>query len=642
MCLKTRAVSRKVRLDLSPYDGTHAGERRPIFGRGVVFLAALALAVGAASLAQTPTTTEVDPLSTKEQMIRDRFERFEDRVFKLREQLALEEPETAARLERVLQRAGELGLAGQLDDVIELLRTDAPLTVVIDAQKEWTQQAGGLLDILLARDNRSDQENTRRDLLQDYQQTVSEFLDRQNRLRQASQRLAYAQQLAQQLDAAAQLTNAFIDRQKAITAGPSVDSAPTLQADLAAETRQLADSLLRAAQQDPESSSGALDLDSTKAQTADAADLLSESAVNMAEAARALRDTPTQPVAPLQNVAEQELNRAYVLLQTAQQELREVLSGANEAERQHAVADETRSLADRMQHDQVSGNLRSTVGESGSSARRELDQAHEAMTKAADSLEQDQPGAAAAEQADALEHLKQTQRDLDEALERDRQEDRAKMMQDLTRRFQEMLAEQQDINQASAAFQMRTPQHLPRSEQLHLANLSTRQRSLSEQADQCHNTLHREDATVVLPYLAGQLAEDMRNLAGRLAKFDVGPLTQTIQKEVVETLQQLLDSTAQMAESGESAEESTGRDADEPPDKSLMPSSSELKLLRSIQLRIIARMATIEAAAEDHPQGSRSPNPALESIATRQTECARLAQELCDRVRQTASGEDEE
>ncbi len=58
---------------------------------------------------------EINPLAAKQEMIRDRFQRFQDRVFSLREQLSETEPENAARLARALQRAGELvGPAVQL------------------------------------------------------------------------------------------------------------------------------------------------------------------------------------------------------------------------------------------------------------------------------------------------------------------------------------------------------------------------------------------------------------------------------------------------------------------------------------------------------------------------------------------------
>ncbi|MEK7730908.1 MAG: hypothetical protein AAB363_03535, partial [Planctomycetota bacterium] len=89
------------------------------------FLVVLWAVVPSASWAEAADTAAahaVHPLASKEEMIRDRFQRFQDRVFRLREQLSEAEPENAARLSRALTRAGELGLSDRLNEIIALLR----------------------------------------------------------------------------------------------------------------------------------------------------------------------------------------------------------------------------------------------------------------------------------------------------------------------------------------------------------------------------------------------------------------------------------------------------------------------------------------------------------------------------------------
>jgi len=69
----------------------------------------LVLAASAAAQDSSGNAVEqLDPLARKETMIRDRFQRFEDRVFRLQEQLAELEPENATRLARALERAGDV------------------------------------------------------------------------------------------------------------------------------------------------------------------------------------------------------------------------------------------------------------------------------------------------------------------------------------------------------------------------------------------------------------------------------------------------------------------------------------------------------------------------------------------------------
>ncbi len=120
-----------------------------------------------------------DPLALKERMIRERFTRFEDRIFRLREQLAEVEPDNAARLARVLERAGVMELSDRLDRIATLLDDPASRMAALDAQARWIQDADRLLTILFER--RGDRDKLRRDVdrLQDYRENVERVLEQQ-------------------------------------------------------------------------------------------------------------------------------------------------------------------------------------------------------------------------------------------------------------------------------------------------------------------------------------------------------------------------------------------------------------------------------------------------------------------------------
>ncbi len=120
--------------------------------------------------------TEVHPLGLKEEMIRDRFQRFEDRVFRLREQLEESEPENAARLGRVLQRAGELGLSESLEKLIELFKSASTLEPAHDAQTQWLVDADRLLAILLERDSENEERKAELERLQAYREQLQTVL----------------------------------------------------------------------------------------------------------------------------------------------------------------------------------------------------------------------------------------------------------------------------------------------------------------------------------------------------------------------------------------------------------------------------------------------------------------------------------
>ena len=68
----------------------------------------------------------LSPLAAKEEMIRARLSRLQDRLFHLRQKLLQSEPENAARLARALERSGELGLADQSVRCRPICRENSP------------------------------------------------------------------------------------------------------------------------------------------------------------------------------------------------------------------------------------------------------------------------------------------------------------------------------------------------------------------------------------------------------------------------------------------------------------------------------------------------------------------------------------
>ncbi|MHC4695127.1 MAG: hypothetical protein ACYTFA_00110 [Planctomycetota bacterium] len=461
---------------------------------------------------------EVHPLASKEEMIRDRFERFLDRVFRLQEQLSVEEPENAARLARVVERAGELGLAEQLDEIVRLLRDSPALTEALDAQERWVENADQLLAILLERDSDNEERKQQIEGLEAYRQKLQQILEREQELRDRTGKAAIAQGTGGQDDNAGQQSDDW-DHQK-------------------------------------------------------------------------------------------------------------------EAENQRDVAEQTGGLAEKMRQDAASGKslrgMPQPSGQPGSSppGLQNLDQARRDMNDAAEKLEGDDPAKAGESQDRALEELKQAQKELEDVLNQLRREDREEALRDLEGRFREMLSKQNAINAATVHLHEIGPQTFRRAEKLQLADLSTQERVLSQRASVCGHVLDEEGTTIVFPRVVGQLAEDMGSAADRLAALDVGPITQNIEREIVETLEQLLEAVQRMQQENEQQAGSGGTDPENQP---LLPPSAELKLLRSSQVRVNSRTVAIETARAAQSETPETLAGLLNTAAARQAQCAQIAQEMRDR-----------
>ncbi|MFQ5589666.1 MAG: DUF4175 family protein [Phycisphaerae bacterium] len=492
----------------------------------LALLAALCLGFstyGSEALGRQPDAAppvEPHPLASKEEMIRDRFNRFLDRVYRLQDQLSKTEPENAAKLARVIERAGELGLAEQLDQLIALLRNSASLTEALDAQGRWVRDVDRLMAILLERDSDDPRREQQIMRLETYKRQLDRIVQMQEELR-----------------------------------GNSVD---------AAETRDMS-------QQNAGSSRPSED---------------------------------------------------------------EEWDSAREAKKQRSIASMTRELGDKMRSDAAAGGKPTETPKPGQSAGsstpglQRLDSAHGDMGKAAEALESDNPAQAASEQDSALDELNEARKELEQALNQLRREERQETLRNLEARFRDMLSKQTAINAATVRLDEIGREAFRRAETLELADLATKEKELSREARLCGHVLDEEGTTVVFPRFVGALADDMASLAGRLGALHVGRLTQQIEQEVVDTLEQFLEAIKKMQQANEQQQ---GSIAGNPGDSPLLPASAELKLLRSSQVRISARTAAIEAARTEATEPDDTLAELLATAAAMQAQCAQVAREMRER-----------
>ncbi len=110
-----------------------------------------------------------------------------------------------------------------------------------------------------------------------------------------------------------------------------------------------------------------------------------------------------------------------------------------------------------------------------------------------------------------------------------------------------------------------------------------------------------------------------------------GSLTLAMQQELIETLEQLLESVKQMQQENEQSDGNQTSDESESP---LLPTSAELKLLRSSQRRVNTRTEAIESIRQASSVSREVLMRDLKDAAQRQTECKEIAEELRERKNQ--------
>ena len=613
--------------------------------RGFRFALALAAVftprLSAAQDTDTPPPLGASPLSTKQEMIRDRYQRFEDRVYRLREQLEALEPENAARLARALERSGEAALAEQLEAIIRMLGDPSALTEATDAQGEWIENAESILNVLLERDSENDERKDELQRLNEYRKEVAQLLDAQRSVRGATAQAAMNRRMSQQIDQAIQRLDALRKRQAQLSekTGRDGDAAETEslsdeQAGVARDTKQLAEELRRIAEQAPAEDADTPSLEGARGKVGKAGEHLQGGERSMSKAEAELDKGNRPGATDPQKEAEEALKRAREQLEAAKKALEKKTEPQQSAKEQGELAEKTQGLTDRMRKDAAEGGSQGSPkssgkpGDSSSPGLQNLDQAKNEMGDATKSLKKDRPADATPQQDRAIEELEQAQRELEKVLSQLRKEERAERLRDLEARFREMLANQRTINEATSVLHGFGHENFQRAHRLQLAKLAADERSLSKDANACLHVLEEDATTVVFPRVVEQLVEDMDTVGKRLAELKVASLTQRIENEIVETLEQLIGAVQQMQQENEQGGgmSKPGNSKDQP----LLPTSAELKLLRASQYRINTRTTAIEQAILEGSESEQTSDAAFRTLAARQKECSDIARDIHD------------
>lgn len=323
------------------------------------------------------------------------------------------------------------------------------------------------------------------------------------------------------------------------------------------------------------------------------------------------------------------------------------------ARRQQATRKLTVALAEQIEALILAADGQPAPPEQQSADPASLTRANvlEAVSQAADAMQQAQQPLAAGQfapasqrQQQAVAALQRAERQVQDRLTQLQNESPADKAARLADYFRELLARQQQATAKTVelAEPLTAGKSLGRGERLALKKLAEEERALAAGARESQVSIITEGSSVVLPRIVGQLADDLQSVAGRLDESQLDRYTQTLQREIEQTLEQLidtLDKSAEQAGKQPSPERQTPPDADDneapPPEPPLLPGLAELKLLRAAQQRINRRTAAVASLRGEGPLDD-SQAAELQRLAELQTITAAMAEELI--IRYAISG----
>jgi len=228
-------------------------------------------------------------------------------------------------------------------------------------------------------------------------------------------------------------------------------------------------------------------------------------------------------------------------------------------------------------------------------------EAYDRMKDAQKKLDMD-PQAAGKDQGAAAQRLQELKDELEKRLKQLRLEEMEMILAALKHRCEKMKAMQIEVLEHPVTGTIATEKEiLARSDRQPIDQdiqkafyLSSKEKEIIAECDKCLDILRTEGTGVAFPVAFEQVRDDMRNVFKRLDVTDVGQINQEIQKDIIESLDDMIKALKQKEIEIQQQKTPPGdppppQEPKEPKEKSLLQLIQELKMIRAMQEKLNKR-----------------------------------------------------
>lgn len=236
------------------------------------------------------------------------------------------------------------------------------------------------------------------------------------------------------------------------------------------------------------------------------------------------------------------------------------------------------------------------------SPRKRIEEAQRRMEQAEKKLEEADKEGATKEQDAAKDELAQAIAELEQILRQLREEEIERVLARLEARFTKMLEMQLRVNEDTERLAKVPEDQRGSSEDIQAGKLSFAEKQIVVEADKTLELLREEGSSIAFPEAMDQIREDMVQVTELLAQTKVDELTQTIQTDIVAALEELLEAIKQAQKEQEDRQDQDPQQQQQqmqPGDESLVNQIQELKLIKSMQIRVNKRTVGYAKLLED-------------------------------------------
>ena len=261
--------------------------------------------------------------------------------------------------------------------------------------------------------------------------------------------------------------------------------------------------------------------------------------------------------------------------------------------------------------------------------REDLEEARQEMEKAIQELKgKKDRGKASKHQDEAIRQLLEAKEKLEEILRQLREEEKSLTLASLESRFRKMLSMQLLVYQETVRLEKeadgKDANLIARGKQL-----ATSEEEIVQEVDKALVVLREEGSSVAFPEAVEAIREDAASIVQLLDQGKPGELTQTLEQAVIEAIEEMVDALQKEMEKKKDEEQQQGEQQQgQPQDKPLVDALSELKMLRSLQLRINRRTRQLGRMTEGDQASEPELRKQFKTLSGRESRIQRATYDL--------------
>jgi hypothetical protein len=271
--------------------------------------------------------------------------------------------------------------------------------------------------------------------------------------------------------------------------------------------------------------------------------------------------------------------------------------------------------------------------EEGTPGRKQVKDAIEDQQNAEKNLKKNDKGKASDDQSAALDKLEDARKEIERRLKQLREEELERLLANLEARCRRMLALQIEVydgtKRVSATILANEGQKPTRNEDMKAGELSGRESVIVAEANKALQLLEEDGTAVAVPQVLEQCRDDMKAVQARLFKTDVGPFTQQVEEEIIAALKEVIEALKkQQQDMKDQKNQPPPPPGGSPPPQALINMLAELKMLRSLQVRVNQRTISYGKQFPGEQVDDGSVQGELRKLAERQVKIEKATKDL--------------